>query len=466
MKYAGEDLGLTEDRIVSAVAQFQSAEIPDTAITAAVAATLDWLGCAIGGSGSDLAGALDAHLAQDGSGTGAATALLSGLPAASVRDAALVNGAVSHVLELDDIYTPALYHPGVCVIPAALAAAQSAGAPGEVFLRAVLAGYEVSNRLGAAINPQHYRFWHTTGTVGTIGAAVAAAVALNLRKDQSAWALGNAATMAAGLKQAFASDGMTKPLHAGRAAEGGVAAALMARAGVTGATGMISGPSGLAAAMGEGADTAAAMTDLFDDWTITRPTLKRFASCGHTFAAADGALALCTQHGITACDVARVEVQTYSVAIAAAGITAPRTVFEARFSIAFCVAAAIAGRDLSDPGMFGVAVADGDIQALTGHVTVAPGPAFDARFPVLRGASVRIFTHDGATVEIEIATRKGAPENPLDPSEIRDKAARLIARVGADSAAWTAWCAALPDAPGIGRETMPGIGPKDRRELR
>lgn len=458
MKDAKAQQGLTEERILASVARFQSTEIPDVVMAATEAALLDWLGCVIGGAGSDLACAFADHLTQDGSRSGAATALLPGLPAASARDAALINGAVSHVLELDDIYTPALYHPGVCVIPAALAAAQSVGASGDRFLRAVLAGYEVSNRLGAAINPQHYRFWHTTGTVGTIGAAVAAAVALNLRKDQSAWAIGNAATMAAGLKQAFASDGMTKPLHAGRAAEGGVSAALMARVGVTGATCMISGPSGFVAAMGDGADTAAAMNDLFEDWTITRPTLKRFASCGHTFAAIDGALELCAKHGIEAGDVAKVEVQTYSAAIAAAGITAPRTAFEARFSIAFCVAAAISGRDLSDPSMFGVVVNDADVQSLTALITVVPGPAFDARFPALRGAAVRIITHDRAEVEMEIATRKGAPENPLEPSETRKKAAQLIARGGADSAAWITWCAALREAPSIGRDTMPSIG--------
>lgn len=458
MKDAKAGVGLTEDRIIAAVLRFQSAEIPDLVMTAAETALLDWVGCAIGGAGSDLACALADHLAQDGCGSGAATALLPGLPAASVRDAALVNGAVSHVLELDDIYTPALYHPGVCVIPAALAAAQSVGASGDRFLRAVLAGYEVSNRLGAAINPQHYRFWHTTGTVGTIGAAVAAAVALNLREDQSVWAIGNAATMAAGLKQAFASDGMTKPLHAGRAAEGGVAAALMARVGVTGATNMISGPTGLVAAMGDSADTASAMSDLFEDWTITRPTLKRFASCGHTFAAVDGALELCAKHGIEAGNVAQVEVQTYAAAIAAAGITTPRTAFEARFSITFCVAAAISGRDLSDPSMFGVAVKDADVQSLTARITVAPRPAFDASFPALRGAAVRIITHDGADVKTEIATRKGAPENLLESSEVRAKAARLIARGGADSASWAAWCAALREASDIGRDTMPSIG--------
>jgi 2-methylcitrate dehydratase PrpD len=458
MKDAEAEFGLTEDRVVAACLQFQSADIPDSAISAARAAILDWLGCAIGASGSDLAGAMAAHLAHDGSGTGAATVLLPGLPAASARDAALVNGAVSHVLELDDIYTPALYHPGVCVIPAALAAGQSAGASGDRLLRAVLAGYEVSNRLGAAINPQHYRFWHTTGTVGTIGAAVAAAVALGLSKERVAWALGNAASMAAGLKQAFASEGMTKPLHAGRAAEGGVAAGLMARAGVSGATGMISGAAGLAAAMGEGAETADAMGDLFEDWTIMRPTLKRFASCGHTFAAADGALALCAEQGIAASDVARVEVQTYSAAIAAAGLTAPSTAFEARFSIAFCTAAAISGRDLSDPSMFDEAVTDRDIQALAARVDVMPGATFDARFPTLRGATVRMACHDGRAVEIDIPTRKGAPENPLEPAEIWAKAARLITRGGADSAAWTAWCAGLPEAPGIGRDTMPAIG--------
>jgi len=115
---------------------------------------------------------------------------------------------------------------------------------GDTFIRAVIAGYEISNRIGAAVNPRHYEFWHTTGTVGTLGAAIAASCALRLSVEQAAWALGHATSLAAGLQQAFRSDGMTKPLHAGRAAEGGLLAARAAKAGLVGARTMLAGEVG------------------------------------------------------------------------------------------------------------------------------------------------------------------------------------------------------------------------------
>ena len=102
------------------------------------------------------------------------------------------------------------------------------------FLRAVVVGYEISTRIGAAMGKAHYKHWHNTGTIGCFGAAAAAAEALELDRKQFAHALATVATFAAGLQQAFRMDSMSKPLHAGRAAEAGVTAALAAREGVTG----------------------------------------------------------------------------------------------------------------------------------------------------------------------------------------------------------------------------------------
>ncbi|MEJ0071412.1 MAG: MmgE/PrpD family protein [Pseudomonadota bacterium] len=145
--------------------------------------------------------------------------------------AALINGTASHTVEFDDIFRDAIYHPGCPVIAAALALGQARQVDGDRFLRAVLVGYEVSTRIGAVMVPAHYKYWHSTGTVGCFGAAAAAAAILGLDQIQFANAMGTAGTFAAGLQQAFRSDSMTKPLHAGRAAETGVLAALGRRQG-------------------------------------------------------------------------------------------------------------------------------------------------------------------------------------------------------------------------------------------
>src|SRR2546427_7360207 len=138
---------------------------------------------------------------------------------ASVRAAAPINGAAAHTVEVDDIFREGIYHPGAPTIAAALAVAQSRDASGEAFLRAVIVGYEISTRIAAAVGRAHYRYWHNTGTIGCFGAASAAAELLGLDRRRFAHALATVATFSAGLQQAFRSDSMSKPMHAGRAAE-------------------------------------------------------------------------------------------------------------------------------------------------------------------------------------------------------------------------------------------------------
>src|SRR5690606_32142818 len=111
-------------------------------------------------------------------------------------------------------------------------------------------------------------YWHTTGTVGTIGAAMASAVVLGLNETRCGYAIAHATTMAAGLQQAFRSDGMTKPLHAGHAAQSGLMAARLASGDFVGSSAMLTGPIGLVTAMSHGRDIAPLFDDLFKVWTI------------------------------------------------------------------------------------------------------------------------------------------------------------------------------------------------------
>ena len=159
---------------------------------------------------------------------------------------ALLEGTAAHTVEVDDIFRDGIYHPGAPTIAAARSLSDS--------LRPVVVGYEISTRIGAAMGKAHYKHWHNTGTIGAFGAAAAAAEALELDRAQFAHALATVATFAAGLQQAFRMDSMSKPLHAGRAAEAGVTAALMAREGVTGSLDVMEGEAGFGRAMGDGPD--------------------------------------------------------------------------------------------------------------------------------------------------------------------------------------------------------------------
>ena len=130
----------------------------------------------------------------------------------SPRLKALIEGTAAHTVEVDDIYRDGIYHPGAPTIASAFAINKN-------LVRAIVVGYEISTRIGAAMGKAHYKHWHNTGTIGCFGAAAAAAEALELDRTQFAHALATVTTFAAGLQQAFRMDSMSKPLHAGRAAE-------------------------------------------------------------------------------------------------------------------------------------------------------------------------------------------------------------------------------------------------------
>jgi len=261
--------------------------------------------------------------------------------AATPRTAALINAAAAHTVEVDDIYREAIYHPGAPTIAAALAMAQAQNASGLTFLTAVVAGYEISTRIGAALGRDHYRYWHNTGTVGTFGAAAASASVLQLTALPFSHALCTGATFAAGLQQAFRMDSMSKPLHAGHAAQAGLMAAQMAASGITGSLDVIDGEAGLGRAMGSGPDWSAATCTLGEVFHINSMTFKNHACCGHTFAPIDGALVLQKQLGVPVSSIRHIRLATYRPALDVAGNFHPVTAAEARFSVPFVVATAL-----------------------------------------------------------------------------------------------------------------------------
>jgi 2-methylcitrate dehydratase PrpD len=359
---------------------------------------------------------------------------------ATVRAAALINGTAAHTTEVDDIFRDGIYHPGAPTIPAALALAQSLGASGEAFLRAVIVGYEVSTRIGAAMGRAHYKYWHNTGTIGCFGACAAAAELLGLDAKRFAHALATVTTFSAGLQQSFRHDSMSKPLHAGRAAEAGLTAALAAREGVIGSLDVIDGEAGYGRAMGSdgsavGPDWDQAVATLGRDFHITRMTFKNHTCCGHTFAAIDGAQALQAKMGLAAKDIARVKVGTYKAALEVAGYEAPRTAAEGRFSLKYVVATALTHGSVRFAAFEPARLADPATRALMQCVDVAVDPQLDAAFPGQRAARVAIEARDGRRAEFLQPTRIGDPDAPLSDAQLDAKFLELTAPVLGEAAA-------------------------------
>ncbi|MGZ5144721.1 MAG: MmgE/PrpD family protein, partial [Burkholderiales bacterium] len=296
------------EQIADYAVKEQTSTLPQDVIHHAKRAVIDWYAALLPGSRVAPATLLEQAFAED---LDRGRARLASGRHATLRAAALINGAASHSVEFDDIYRDAGYHPGSPVISAALAAAQATGASGEKFLRGVIVGYEVSTRIGEAVMPSHYKYWHTTGTVGCYGAAAAVATILGCNCQQFMHALATVGTFASGLQQAFRSQAMTKPLHGGHAADAGAMSAMAAAKGVTGALDILEGEVGFGAAMSVNPDWSKATRGLGKDYHINHMTFKNHGCCGHTFPSIDGVLELKQKHNLTHKDIKKIRLASY-----------------------------------------------------------------------------------------------------------------------------------------------------------
>ncbi|WP_338663875.1 MmgE/PrpD family protein [Pararoseomonas sp. SCSIO 73927] len=397
-------------------------------------ALLDWFASLLPGCTQPPATLLAEALAAEGA-AGRAVSYVDGTMV-PLRHAALVNGTAGHLVEFDDIYRDAGYHPACPTIPAALAAAQVHRASMAELLRAIIAGYEVGCRIGMAVQPSHYRYWHTTATVGTFGAAAAVSVLLGLDEERTAHALATAATMAAGLQGAIQGEGMSKPLHAGHAAEAGALAAMAAARGMTGTLEVLHAPTGFAAATSESTGRwEAALEGLGGPPAITRITFKNHGCCGHIFPALDAVQALRDEHGFGPGDVAAVRVAGYTQTKTLCDRPDPRTVADARFSVQYCVSALLHLGGVRLAAFAPESMADPAIRADMAKVTVAIDPDMADAYPRRRSARVAVTLRDGTVLERYQPTRKGDPDAPLSDAELTAKFRELAGPAIGDAAA-------------------------------
>ena len=227
--------------------------------------------------------------------------------------------------------------------------------------------------------------------------------------------------MAAGLQQAFRAEAMSKPLHAGRAAEGGVLAARMAKAGLTGALDILDGAAGFGAAMSRDVDWNAAIAGLGSDWTIQRTSQKNHAACGHVHAAVDAVREILTENNLTAKVIRRIEAGSYQKSLEICGNPDPKTAFEAKFSLPYCLGAVAVTGAVRLAAFSPEALANPDIREIAAKVEHMIDPECDAAFPRRRSAKVTIETTDGQYFSHYARTRKGDPDLPLGDAELEAK---------------------------------------------
>ena len=299
-------------------------------------------------------------------------------------------------------------HPSCALVPAALAAAESSDAPGRTVLNGYIVGFELECRLGSVMNPQHYhtRGWHCTSSIGTLGAAAAAARVLGLRHEQIAHTLGIAASLACGLKENIGT--MTKPLHAGTAARNGVMSAMLARSGFTASEDALTGPQGYLVAMDSGGsaeDFARAAADLGSRWEIndTGISVKLYPSCAATHPPLDVLLDLVHRHNVKAADISAIDVEVDTMTPRLLIYDRPQTGLEAKFSMPFCASAAVVFGHPAVDTFDETHIRDARVQALMPRVSMRGNPAFDGRTLSARADGAR--GYPGRLTDAELGTK-------------------------------------------------------------
>lgn len=417
-------MGTATERFVRWAWSLEHADVPGEVRLAARRHALDGLGTALGASRLGAA-PYAAEVAQG----------LGGPPEASIIDgprvatpvAALANGILLHALDYDDTHAESLVHATAAVVPAALAAAEQAGASGAALVTACVAGYELVTRLGAAVRHGfHAHGFHATSVCGVFSSALVGALLWKLPRDTAVSALGIAGSFASGSLQFLQDGSATKPLHTGWAAHAGLMAARLAAAGAPGPARILEGNSGFFRSYA-GQDVAP--DDIVDGlgrrWEASRITIKPYPACQLSHASLDG-LRLARERipDVDAVEEIAFDVPSESVPIVCEPVEAklhPRTPYDAKFSLQWCAAALLVDGHL-DVGTFVEAqLARPEVLRLAARVRHR-GYASEVVAASAPGrVSVRL--RDGSVLREEVTTSAGTPASPLSYEQLLEKLA-------------------------------------------
>jgi 2-methylcitrate dehydratase PrpD len=394
-------------------------QIPSSVIKAARYAMLDNMGAALGAAHqSEIVGYIN-ELLQWETEPQRSASVWGASRRASIQTAVLLNGIMGHALELDDVHTKSKSHVGAVVVITAWTLADALGINMKRVIEAVVAGYEVMGRIGMSIDVASHRLkgFHATGTMGVFGAAAVTAKLLGLDTGETVAALGVAGTQASGL-WAFLAEGATcKKLHPARAAANGIMAGLLVKAGMTGPAHILEAKDGgLYRAMADGFEMAQITVGLGETWEITQIDKKPYPCCRSTHPEIDAALKL---RGSVK-DIGFIEsiiVDTYEIGVVQCGSAPyPASPVEARFSIAYCVAVALAEGNIGLVHFTQEWVDRMDIKILAEKVVVRSTEKYTARYPKQWGCCLKIVTPNNE-FQVEIDDAAGSVNCPMTPEQ-------------------------------------------------
>ncbi len=430
--------GLTR-QVAEFIVKTTYTDLPAEVLELGKKSILDGLGLALAGSVAKSGELCRAYLKSLALALGEATVIGSPMKA-PVRFAAFANGVGIHADDYDDTQLAVakdrtyglLTHPTTTALPAALGLAEARAMSGRDLMLAYHVGVEVESKIAEAIAPRHYEDgFHTTGTCGTFGAAGAAAKLLKLDAERTARALSIAASQAAGLRENFGT--MTKPFHAGHAAECGVVAADLAALGWTAAEQILEAPRGFFRAAGGGYDPGAILGKLGNPWTFVSPgvSIKPHPSGSLTHPGMTELARLIKEHNIRAEQVERLDVGTNRNMPNALIHHQPGDGLQAKFSMEFCMAALLLYGKAGLNEFTDQVVQRPEVQSMIRRVHFGVHPEAEAAGYNKMTTIIEIRLKDGRTILGRADFGKGSPANPMSYDEV---AAKFL-----DCAAFAKW---------------------------
>lgn len=350
-----------------------------------------------------------------------------------VRDAAFLNGTAAEAIEAQDGLRFGGNHPGVAVIPAALATAEERAAGGRAFLQAVVAGYEAANRIAAAVHPRHtLSGFLPTGTCGTFGAACAAARLMGLDGSGLLGALGNAGYLAPlSMAEQLMGGRPIKIVQGGQAASCGILAAFLSRAGIQGSPDVLEGSAlkgGFLQITTGGQAAPGRLTDrLGEHYTLLDVYLKPYTSCRHTHGAAQAVLELVQADGLEPEEIEGIDVYTYGIGALAVGKSISRedTFVSAQFSIPYVVACCVLDREMGPGQLRRGRLRDPSLLSFCEKVSVRYDEELNKLYPDKTATRVEIRLKGGGKKIRQVETPRGDPRDPMTPEDVAGKIRRF-----------------------------------------
>ena len=388
------------------------ADIPEKVRHEAARALLNFMGCAIGASRHET---IDNALAALAPFAGQPQATILGrTERLDILNAALINGVSAHVFDFDDTHARAI-HPSAPVLPALLAFAEWRKVSGADLVHAFVLGVEAEERIGLSVFPEHYEAgWHITGTAGVFGAAAAAGKLLNLDEQKMTWALGIAATQSSGLQEMFGS--MCKSLHPGRAAQGGLTAALLADGGFTSSERAIEAPRGFANVLSKKFDPNVITEGLGNRFELMSNMYKPYACGLVVHAAIDGCIEISRENSLAPDSIEAIELTVSPLVPRLTGKREPQTGLEGKFSVYHAVSAAIVHGAAGEAQFSDACVRDPRVIAVRKRVTLIEDAAIGRT-----EAKVSIRASGGRTFSKHVEHALGTLARPMSDADLEVK---------------------------------------------